>query len=86
MSFNIHLRNVDTVLMNQLKHQAAQRQISMNTLVLDLLKQGLGLKAGRQSLVYHDLDQYAGTWSNQEAKAFLENISDFETIDKDLWK
>lgn len=86
MSSNLHLRNIDPLLMNQLKYQAAQRQTSINTLILDLLKQSLGLTSDRKSMIYNDLDRFSGTWSAADEKEFLESISPFGTIDEDLWK
>jgi hypothetical protein len=83
---NIHLRGVEPALINQLKKQAAHQRTSVNTLILQLLNQSLGLTKDRQIKIYHELDKLAGTWKKQEAKSFLKNISDFEKIDEDLWK
>lgn len=37
-------------------------------------------------MIYADLDHLAGTWSDEDYKAFLERIKDFETIDETMWK
>ena len=39
-----------------------------------------------KSLVHHDLDHLAGSWSAKEAEEFKENTLFFEQIDKELWK
>ena len=83
---NIHLRNVDNQLIKTLKLTALKQDVSMNTLILSLLKRGVGLSRERVVAVYHDLDKLAGTWSKQQAKEFSNEISHFEHIDKDLWK
>lgn len=35
---------------------------------------------------YNDLDHLAGTWTNKEAKIFMDSIEHFEQVDKELWK
>lgn len=86
MHSNIHLRGVDKTLLHQLKEKAQAEHISVNSLILDLLNSSLGLKPGRHTTTYHDLDALAGTWSKQKARAFLKYTADFETIDEELWK
>ncbi len=83
---NIHLRNVDNQLIKNLKQEASKQDVSMNTLILSLLRRGVGLSRERPITTYHDLDKLAGTWSNQQAKEFLNEMSHFEHIEKDLWK
>ena len=86
MTINIHLRNVDEKLILTLKKQAATEDVSVNTLILILLRRSLGLTSQQKTHVYHDLDNLCGTWTKQEGKAFLSNTSEFEKIDKDIWK
>lgn len=86
MTCNIHLRNVDSKTLYRLKEEAARYEISVNTLILNLVKNGLGLSSQRTLPIYHDLDALAGTWSEKKANAFLKDISDFEQIDKEIWK
>ena len=85
MQSNIHLRGIDKLLLSRLKQEAAEQDVSVNSLVLQLLKQALGLATQRHVSVYHDLDKLAGTWSKQEAKTFTKSVADFEKIDKDIW-
>jgi hypothetical protein len=35
---------------------------------------------------YYDLDALAGTWSADEAAAFLHAVADFEHVDPVLWQ
>lgn len=83
---NLHLRRLDEKLFQQLKDTASHQNVSVNTLVLNLIRQGLGLSQRPRTTIYHDLDRFAATWTSTEAKAFMKNISDFEKIDEDLWK
>lgn len=84
---NISLRGIDAQTAARLKEQAQQLGISVNTLILQLLRRGIGLepKLARRA-VYHDLDALAGTWSAKEYAAFKKVTADFEQVDKDLWR
>lgn len=86
MISSIHLRKVDENLMMALKQEAANRKVSVNTLILILLQCGLGLDHRRKLPVYHDLDSFIGTWSAADLKEFKRNVADFEKIDEDLWR
>jgi hypothetical protein len=86
MHSNIHLRNVDDQLLRQLKRQAINEEISVNTLILNLLRQSLHLEFSPKFKTYDDLDSLAGTWNKQQFKDFKNIHHDFEKIDKDIWK
>ena len=83
---NIHLRRLDDKPLSQLKQTASLQNISVNTLILNLIQEGLGISRHKRARTYHDLDKLAGTWTAAEAKAFAKNTKDFERIDEDLWK
>ena len=85
MTANINLRVTDDLIMERLKQEAKANHTSVNTLILKLLRCGLGLAHERKKPSYHELDKYAGTWSKKEADEFLNTITDFEKIDKELW-
>jgi hypothetical protein len=51
-----------------------------------LLQRGLEWERRRAVLpIYHDLDALAGTWSEDEAVAFLQAVASFEHVDPTLW-
>lgn len=78
---NFNLRNIAADVMSLLKKEAFKRKISINLLILQIIEQGLGISHPTKKAVYHDLDHLAGTWSNQDKKAFDDNIKSFENID-----
>ena len=78
------LRGVDERLAAALREEAHERGVSMNSLVLDLVRQGLG--PGERRALHHDLDALAGTWGPTDVAAFSEATTDFETIDDSLWR
>lgn len=81
---NFNLRNIPSEVMVLLKKEAKRLQTSVNTLVLKMIEQGLGLSYEKP--IHHDLDHLAGSWTLKEEKEFKENTLPFEQIDKELWK
>ena len=84
-SFSI--RGMDEQLERRLKAAAKANQTSVNQLVLDLLKQQLGLiKAKKYTAQYDDLDGLFGCWTEDEAEKIQGKIDQERTIDEELWK
>ena len=82
----ISLRGVDDEIAKKLKEQAVQRGTSVNTLILQFIRSSIGLKAPAvRRHKHHDLDQLAGTWTDEDAAEFIRATSNFERIDKELW-
>jgi hypothetical protein len=82
---NFNLRGITPDVMALLKQGAQEQHISINLLILKLIKKGLGYSYEVKKTTYHDLDHLAGTWSAADAKEFQDNTAFFEKIDKDLW-
>lgn len=80
---NISLTGIDDDTDRKLKQEARRKKVSVNALILELIRRGIGATTSRQ--VSHDLDTLAGTWSDGEAAEFLKSLADFERIDKELW-
>ena len=78
------VRGVDDELGALLRSEAKKRGISMNSLVLELLRKGLGIAPGRAA--HHDLDALAGAWTADQHAAFTAAVSDFARIDEGLWE
>lgn len=84
---NLSLRGLDDKTAKRLKAEARRRGVSVNALILQLVRQGVGLE--KPEMVrgpYHDLDTLAGTWDQEESAAFLEAVSDFEKVDEAMWR
>lgn len=82
---NFNLRNVAPDVMSLLKREAIKQKISINSLILQIIEQGLGIAHSTKKTVFHDLDDLAGTWNDKDKKEFDNNIKSFENIDKELW-
>lgn len=85
MTNNFNLRKIPPTTMALLKKKAIEQKTSVNSLLLKLVEQGLGIIHLTKKPVFHDLDYLAGTWNDKEAQAFETNIKSFEKIDKELW-
>ena len=83
---NFNLRGVSPKVMNLLKQEAKKLKISVNSLILRLIEQGVGFSNKRQKIKHHDLDFLIGTWSTEESNQFDDDVKVFERIDDELWK
>lgn len=83
-SFN--LRGVPSQVMATLKQEAKKCNMSVNSLILKLIEQGIGIRGKPKKVKHHDLDFMIGSWSSEEAKEFDESMMIFEKIDDELWK
>ena len=80
------LRGIDDTVSGALKDRARQEDTSVNTLMLRIIKESLGIEKKKRGTVYHDLDHLAGTWSAQDAAEFESATAVFEKVDEDMWK
>jgi hypothetical protein len=76
------IRKVPPELDSVVRERAAQYGQSMNDVLIDALKKGLG--ATDQPFRNHDLDDFIGTWVDDPE--FDKAIADMDRIDPDLWK
>ena len=84
---NLSIRGLDDKAVAVLKRRAAKEGASVNTLVLRLIEQGLGLRRAKPALIRHDdLDALAGSWRKQDASEFERATAPFTKVDVDLWK
>jgi hypothetical protein len=80
------VRGIDTEVAKLLKDQANSEGISVNALLLKMVKESLGIEKKKRTKIYHDLDHLAGTWSEKDFKEFQKNVEYLEKVDKELWK
>ena len=80
------IRNIDDDLSKFLKKKASDSGTSLNSCIIDTLKQEAGLLKKQFSKKYDDLDNLAGTWSKREYNEFNKSIASFDQIDKEMWK
>jgi len=80
------LRGIDDAISGALKEKARREDTSVNTVMLRILKEALGIEKKKRIVVYDDLDHLAGTWSTNDLKEFENSTSQFEKVDEDIWK
>ena len=80
------IRNIDNDLSKFLKKKADESGTSLNSCIINILKQNTGLLKKQFSKKYNDLDSLAGTWNKKDYDEFNENIVSFDQIDEEMWK
>lgn len=75
------IRNVPSRLDRALRKKAAERGVSLNTLVVQALESEAGL--GAEPKVYDDLDEFFGTWV--EDKAVDRALAEQRRVDPRDW-
>lgn len=87
MPKSITIHDVDDATVNWLVEEAKRQGTSVEQVAGQLLRRALEGERSESALsTYHDLDALAGTWSEEEAAAFLARIADFEQVDPELWR
>jgi len=87
MPRSITIEDVDDVTARWLMEEAGRRGVSVESVAGQLLQRGLEWERRRAALpTYDDLDALAGTWSEDEAAAFLQAVATFEHVDPLLWQ
>lgn len=80
------LRGIDEQIAGTLKERAKKENSSVNTVLLGIIKESLGLEKKKRRALHDDLDHLAGTWNEREAAEFEQAIAGFEAVDENLWK
>ncbi len=79
------LRGIDETIAEALKKKARKEDLSVNAVILKLLRESLWIEKKR-NVVYDDLDHLAGTWNAQDLAEFERATAVFEKVDEDMWK
>jgi hypothetical protein len=83
----VTVRGVDPDISEKLKATAKDQGISVNQLILELIKTGLGLqKEKKYSRRYSDLDDLFGRWGHAEFTEINDKITQNRRIDPELWE
>lgn len=83
MSISIAIQDLDEPTASWILREAETRGLSVEAVVLELIRQGI---TSLQLRTYDDLDSLAGTWTDQEADEFLDAIADLAQVDEKLWQ
>jgi len=81
----ITLRGLQPRVERELRELARREDISLNQAALRLLEKATGIVVRHDDRIGNSLDHLIGTWSKDEADAFLDSIQSCEQIDPELW-
>ena len=83
----ITLRGIDEVMEKALREKSKELSLkSLNSTILYMLQEALGLTKRRHRHVYRDLDHLAGTWNEADLREFEDATAVLEQVDEELWK
>lgn len=83
----ITVRNLPPELARVIQQKAKKEKISLNHAVMDLLETATGLgKRLKKEVLHHDLDELAGSWSEQEYEEFAEALREQRQIEPEIWR
>jgi hypothetical protein len=83
----LSVRGLEPDALSMLKSRASAENASVNTVVLRMIRQGLGQDVKPKPCQrFSDLDALAGSWSAEEAASFDAAVAPFGDIDPALWK
>ena len=83
----ITIRKIDDQLADLLKQKAHKEKKSLNQLLLETIKNSLGLAHEKRfTAEYHDLDHLFGRWSEEEFEKIQGKITRERQIDQELWQ
>ena len=82
------IRGVDEELHHALREGADRHGMSINRYVLSVIKESIGLANSGvlRDAEFNDLDDLAGTWTQQEYDEFKGHLQTQRTIDAELWQ
>jgi hypothetical protein len=83
----ITIRGIDSAVSSKLKQVAKNEKKSVNQLVLDMIKQNIGMqKSKKYTKKYNDLDHLFGKWTDAEFAKIQGIVDSQRKIDLELWK
>ncbi len=83
----ITIRGIDSSISSKLKQVAKNEKKSVNQLVLDMIKQNVGMqKKKKYTKKYNDLDHLFGIWTDAEFLEVQGIIDSQRKIDRELWE
>jgi DNA-binding transcriptional regulator YiaG len=82
----ITIRGLEPQVSEKLKTAAQKESKSVNQFVIETIKEKLGLKKQKYSIIYDDLDHLFGKWSEDEYEEIQGRIDGDRKIDQELWK
>ena len=80
----LSIRNIDDSIYEKIKHESKIKGLSVNKLLLQILNNFFHKEKKETQL--HDLDDFFGTWTEEEYRLIDEGSIQARKIDEELWK
>jgi Cdc6-like AAA superfamily ATPase len=81
----ITIRGVELPVIEAIKQAARERAVSMNRYVVDILESAVNM--GQSNVrKHHDLDEFFGTWDEEEHSRVQKEAKKQRRIDRELWQ
>ena len=80
----INIRNIDDSIYKRIKYESEKKGLSINKFLLQIIDKFF--KKNKEKVEYHDLDDFFGTWSEEEYKLIDEGSAQARKIDEEIWK
>jgi len=81
----ITVRGLADPTVKAIKKAAAQRSLSMNRFIVETLEIAVGRRA-QKPREYHDLDEYIGSWSQEDYDTMMRSLAEQRRIDPEVWR
>lgn len=81
---SLTINGLEDRVLERLREQARQRNLSLDALVRQILARSVGLEP--EPPAYSDLNHLAGSWTAKDAAEFLESTRPFREIDEGHWR
>ena len=79
----LNIRNINDTIYKSIKEESKKKGTSINKLILGILDRVFHKE---KKVEYHDLDDFFGTWSDEDYNTVMEVSGEMRTIDDELWK
>jgi hypothetical protein len=80
----VSIRNIDDSIYEKIKHESKIKGMSVNQLLLQILNNLF--HKGNKEVELHDLDDFFGTWTEEEYRLIESGSAEARKIDQELWK
>ena len=82
----ITLRNIPHDISREIQNVAQKKQLSYTRAAIQILQKALGISSSSpKSVLHHDLDHFAGSWSSEQGHDFDSSLQEQRRIDRSLW-
>jgi len=78
----LNIRGIDDTLYNKIKKESKSKGMSINKFLVSILS---GFFNKKKNVEYHDLDDFFGTWTEEEYNQITQAAKESRTIDEEVW-